>query len=177
MKIRCIAFCILLLVNIFVFSLVCLVNSELAQWGISIFVPGLFFFSSSILLDNWEGALVCTITGLFLDSVYQTPFGLLGITLPLLCLLGKGWLKNSSNNRPWRAVLFQVIANLFTGIFLFAVFFLKIPPYTNLDFTRLIIDLILSSIVIIPLCFWLHDFTVKIAEKLSVNSKIKVNSL
>ena len=177
MKNRNIPFFILLLINIFVLSLISLVNSELSRWGISIFLPGLFFLSSSILLNWWQGILGCTIIGLLLDSVYHTPFGFLGFTLPLLCLAGKRWLNNTSNNRPWRSVLFQVITNIGTGYFLFAALFIQDLSFNNLNFTRLMTDLILSSVLLIPLCFWLLDFTIIVVEKVSGNNVIKVDQL
>ena len=173
MKNRNITFFILLLINIFVLSLISLVNSELSRWGISMFLPGLFFLSSSILLNWWQSILGCTIVGLFLDSVYNTPFGFLGFTLPLLCLAGKRWLNNTSNNRPWRSVLFQVIMNIGTGFFLFVLLFIQDSSFNNLNINRLITDLILSSIILIPLCFWLLDFTIIAIEKVSGNNLVK----
>ena len=177
MKNRNIPFFILLLINIFVLSLISLVNSELSRWGISIFLPGLFFLSSSILLNWWQGILGCTIIGLFLDSVYHTPFGFLGFTLPLLCLAGKRWLKNTSNNRPWRSVLFQVITNIGTAFFLLAVLFIQDLSFNKFNFTRLITDLILSSILLIPLCIWLLEFTIIVIEKVSGKNVIKEGEL
>ena len=177
MKNRNIPFFILLLINIFVLSLISLVNSELSRWGISIFLPGLFFLSSSILLNWWQGILGCTIIGLFLDSVYHTPFGFLGFTLPLLCLAGKRWLKNTSNNRPWRSVLFQVITNMGTAFFLLAVLFIQDLSFNKFNFTRLITDLVLSSILLIPLCFWLLEFTIIVIEKVSGKNVIKEGEL
>lgn len=173
MKNRNITFLILLLINIFVLSLISLVNSEIAQWGIFIFVPGLFYLSSSILLNWWQGILGCLIIGLLLDSVYHTPFGFLGFTLPLLCLLGKGWLKNTSNNRPWRSVLFQVITNIGTGIGLFVVLIFQDLSLNNMILSRFITDLLLSSILLIPLCSWMIDFTNKIIEKISGKNFVK----
>lgn len=177
MKNRYIPFFILLLINIFVLSLISLVNSELSQWGIFIFVPGLFYLSSSILLNWWQGILGCSIIGFMLDSAYHTPFGFLGFTLPLLCLLAKGWLRNTSNNRPWRSVLFQVITNIGTGIALFFILFFQDLSLNNLKFSRLITDLLLSSILLIPLCFWMLDFTIKVIEKISGNNVIKETEL
>lgn len=177
MKNRYIPFFNVLLINIFVLSLISLVNSELSQWGIFIFVPGLFYLSSSILLNWWQGILGCSIIGLLLDSVYHTPFGFLGFTLPILCLLGKRWLKNTSNNRPWRTVLFQVTTNIGTGIGLLVVLFFQDISFKNLSFPRLITDLLLSSILLIPLCFWMLDFTIKVIEKISGNNVIKETEL
>ena len=177
MKNRNIPFFILLLINIFVLSLISLVNSELSRWGISMFLPGLFFLSSSILLNWWQSILGCTIIGLFLDSVYHTPFGFFGFTLPLLCIAGKRWLNNTSNNRPWRSVLFQVIMNIGTGFFLFVLLFIQDSSFNNLNINRLITDLILSSILLIPLCFWLLDFTIIVIEKISGNNLVKEDEL
>jgi hypothetical protein len=86
-------------------------------------------------------------------------------------------LKNTSNNRPWRSVLFQVITNIGTAFFLLAVLFIQDSSFNKFNFTRLITDLILSSILLIPLCFWLLEFTIIVIEKVSGKNVIKEGEL
>jgi len=53
----------------------------------------------------------------------------------------------------------------------------KQPSFNNLNINRLITDLILSSILLIPLCFWLLDFTIIAIEKVSGNNLVKEDEL
>jgi len=60
-----------------------------------------------------------------------------------------------------------------TAFFLLAVLFIQDLSFNKFNFTRLITDLILSSILLIPLCFWLLEFTIIIIEKVSGKNVIK----
>ncbi len=64
-----------------------------------------------------------------------------------------------------------------TAFFLLAVLFIQDLSFNKFNFTRLITDLILSSILLIPLCFWLLEFTIIIIEKVSGKNVIKEDEL
>ena len=133
-------FIFLLVINISTICLLTLINSRLSTWGIILFLPGLFFFSSCILLDTPRGMGICVITGLFLDVIYNTYFGFLGLTFPFLHILGKQWLKGTINNKPWRPVFFQLGTNI------------------------IIYESLIASILFIPICFWNFEFTMQIIK-------------
>ena len=64
-----------------------------------------------------------------------------------------------------------------TAFFLLAVLFIQDLSFNKFNFTRLITDLILSSILLIPLCFWLLEFTIIVIEKVSGKNVIKEDQL
>lgn len=64
-----------------------------------------------------------------------------------------------------------------TAFFLLAVLFIQDLSFNKFNFTRLITDLILSSVLLIPLCFWLLEFTIIIIEKVSGKNVIKEDEL
>lgn len=64
-----------------------------------------------------------------------------------------------------------------TAFFLLAVLFIQDLSFNKFNFTRLITDLILSSILLIPLCFWLLEFTIIVIEKVSGKNVIKEGEL
>jgi len=64
-----------------------------------------------------------------------------------------------------------------TAFFLLAVLFIQDLSFNKFNFTRLITDLVLSSILLIPLCFWLLEFTIIIIEKVSGKNVIKEDEL
>ncbi len=64
-----------------------------------------------------------------------------------------------------------------TAFFLLAVLFIQDLSFNKFNFTRLITDLILSSILLIPLCFWLLEFTIIVIEKVSGKNVIKEDEL
>ncbi len=64
-----------------------------------------------------------------------------------------------------------------TAFFLLAVLFIQDLSFNKFNFTRLITDLVLSSILLIPLCFWLLEFTIIVIEKVSGKNVIKEDEL
>jgi rod shape-determining protein MreD len=155
---------ILLLVNILIICLLTLVNSRLSSWGTILFLPGLFFFSSCIHLDTPKGIILCIITGLFLDVVYNTNFGFIGITLPILHISGKQWLKSTVNNKPWRPVFFQLFANIILSIIWFIILLFENKSNMKWEISRFMSEVFISSILFLPICFWNIEFTMRIIK-------------
>lgn len=155
-------FILLLLVNILTICLLTLINSRLSSWGIILFLPGLFFFSSCIHLDTPRGIFLCIITGLFLDVIYNTYFGFIGLTLPILHILGKEWLKGTVNNKPWRPVFFQLCANIILSIIWFAILLFENQFNMKWEISRFVSEILIASILFLPICFWNIEFTMHI---------------
>jgi rod shape-determining protein MreD len=103
--------------------------------------------------------IVCGITGLFLDVLLTTPLGLHGLSLPLFHILGKQWLRSIANHRLWRPVIFQFITNLIFIIIWYILLLFENQLIMKWYLARFVLDLLLSSIIIIPLSFWLTQFT------------------
>ena len=145
---------VILVINISTFTLLTFINSEIFRYGLFLYLPGLFFLNSSIYLNQIPGIIVCTITGLYLDVIYSTPFGLHAILLSLSYLIGSNWIKQNTNTKPWRIVLFQCTVNLFINIICFIILLSKKDLGVNWTVSRFLIDLVISALVMIPLAFW-----------------------
>ena len=157
-------FIFLLVINISTICLLTLINSRLSTWGIILFLPGLFFFSSCILLDTPRGMGICVITGLFLDVIYNTYFGFLGLAFPFLHILGKQWLKGTINNKPWRPVFFQLGTNIILSIAWFIILLFENQLNMKWEMNRFIYESLIASIIFIPICFWNFEFTMQIIK-------------
>ncbi len=143
-------------------ALLGLINSTLSKWGIFLYLPGVFFFFSCICLDMTRGMIACVITGLFLDLLYNSYFGYFGFTLALFHIFGKEWLRSTINNKPWRPVLFQWGANTILGILWYLILLIENQRGMYWETTRFISDIVISSIIIIPISFWVTKFNEKI---------------
>lgn len=155
---------ILLFVNFIMISLLGLINSKLSRWGIFLYLPGVFFFFSCISLDTTRGIIACVITGLFLDVLYNTYFGYFGLTLALFHIFGKEWLQSTINNKPWRPVLFQWGANTILGILWYLILLFENQLGMHWQTTRFISDIVVSTIIIIPISFWVTKFNEQIMQ-------------
>ena len=145
---------VILVTNISTFTLLTIINSEIYKYGFFLFLPGLFLFNSCIYLNQIPGIIVCTITGLYLDVTYQTPFGLNALLLSLFYLIGRNWTKQNKNTKPWRLALFQCIANIFINLICFIIALSKKDLSLNWTASRFLIDLVISALVMIPLAYW-----------------------
>ena len=143
-------------------SLITIVNSTLANWGLFLYLPGMLFLSTSLIFNSSKAFIICLITGLFLDEILDTPFGFHGVALPALQIISKEWLKYNGNNNCLRYVCFQLMSNILLTFALFLAFKLQNQQIIKWTLSRFATDLILSTIVFIPLCFWFHDLTTKI---------------
>ena len=157
-------FIIVLVVNLLIICLLTLVNSRLSRWGIFLYLPGLFFYISCVFLDRTRGMIVCGITGLFLDVLFITPLGLHALLLPLFHIFGKEWLRSIANHRVWRLVIFQLIVNLIFIIIWFILLSFEDKFVIKWHLSRFSLDLLLSSVVIIPLSFCISQFTDQLIE-------------
>ena len=144
-------------INLVTICLLTQVNSKLSQWGIFLYLPGLFFFLSCMFLDAKRGIITCILTGCFLDIILYTPFGFHGLSLTLFHTLGKEWLRGSGNYKLWRSVIFQLGTNMLLGIVWFIWLFSSNHMEMRWPFLRFCSDMFLSSILIIPLGFWLSQ--------------------
>jgi hypothetical protein len=152
----------MLLICFILISLITIVNSKLASWGLFLYLPGMFFLSTSIFFNSSKAFIICLITGLFMDVILITPFGYHGIVLPTLQILSKEWLKYNGNNNAFRYVCFQLISNILLTFILFLIFKFQKFQIIEWTFSRFSSDLILSTIVFIPLCFWFQDLVTRI---------------
>jgi len=145
---------VILVINIATFTLLTIINSEIYKYGIFLYLPGLFFFNSCIYLNQIPGIIVCAITGLYLDVTYSTPFGLHALLLSLSYLIGRNWIKQNTNTKPWRFALFQCTVNISINIICFIILISQKDLGLNWSASRFFTDLVISALVMIPLASW-----------------------
>ena len=61
----------ILIINITTITILTLINSELAIWGIFLYLPGMFFFTACKFLDLTKGILIVGIGGFVLDQILK----------------------------------------------------------------------------------------------------------
>ena len=167
---------VILVINIATFTLLTIINSEIYKYGIFLYLPGLFFFNSCIYLNQIPGIIVCTITGLYLDVTYSTPFGLHALLLSLSYLIGHNWIKQNTNTKPWRFALFQCIVNISINIICFIILLSKKDLGLNWVVSRFLIDLVISALVMLPLASWKMEMNrviiINIPKRILKNTEI-----
>ena len=167
---------VILVINIATFTLLTIINSEIYKYGIFLYLPGLFFFNSCMYLNQIPGIIVCTITGLYLDVTYSTPFGLHALLLSLAYLIGHNWIKQNTNTKPWRFALFQCIVNISINIICFIILLSKKDLSLNWTVSRFLIDLVISALVMLPLASWKMEMNrviiINIPKRILKNTEI-----
>ena len=151
--------CIVILINLLLISLIALINSRLSVWGIFLYLPGLFIILSSNILDVKNGIVASIITGIHLDTLLHTPLGFHAILLAFIFLLVREWQENHRVFKTWRPIFLQIIVNI---IFFFVWYFWLLikPPFAmSWEFSRFFSDLTISTLIMIPLGFWMTQLT------------------
>ena len=168
-------FIVVLGINLVTTCLLTMVNSRLSQWGIFLYLPGLFFFLSCMYLDSKRGFIICVLTGCFLDIILHTPFGFHALSLTIFHTLGKEWLRGSGNYKLWRSVIFQFGTNMLLGTVWFIWLFFNNNIEMRWPFPRFCSDMFISSIFIIPLGFWLSQVAEQLMKPIT-NQNLKTES-
>lgn len=151
--------CIVILINLLLISLIALINSSLSVWGVFLYLPGLFIILSSNILDVKNGIVASIITGIHLDTLLHTPLGFHAILLAFIFLLVREWQENHRVFKTWRPIFLQIIVNI---IFFFVWYFwllIKSPFAMSWEFSRFFADLTISTLIMIPLGFWMTQLT------------------
>lgn len=147
---------VILILSVFVCTIITVVNSTIIQWGIFFYYTGLFIVPSGIYLDFKRGCLATSIIGLYVDSIFNTPFGFHGLILPLTLIISKKWINEYIVRNNSKIILIQTI---FNSVFLFLLsMVLVIQEFNTLKLDRFLIDVSFSTILFIPVVIWQSDF-------------------
>ena len=135
---------VILILSVFVCTIITVVNSTIIQWGIFFYYTGLFIVPSGIYLDFKRGCLATSIIGLYVDSIFNTPFGFHGLMLPLTLIISKKWINEYIVRSNSKIILIQT---LFNSVFLFLLsMVLVIQEFNTLKLDRFLIDVSFSTI-------------------------------
>ena len=146
---------VLLGANLLTLTFLGCVNSKLGQFGFFLYLPGLFILPGALYLDHVRGMPVAFITGLLLDQQIESTFGFHAFVLAGMHALGSGWVRGSNFRKNLSPILFQLPANVLC--FVLWLTWIKVFENGSLDWTfgRWSVDLIASTIAMIPLAIWL----------------------
>ena len=149
---------VLLGANLLALTLIGSVNSKLGQFGLFVYLPGLFFLPGALYLDHPRGMTVAFLTGLFLDQQVETTFGFHAFVLAGMHALCSGWIRASNFRKDLSPLLFQLPANLLC--FVLWLLWVKVLQGGSLDWSlgRWSLDLLVSIFAILPLAIWLPSF-------------------
>lgn len=149
---------VLLGVNLLTLTILGCVNSKLGQFGFFLYLPGLFILPGALYLDHVRGMPVAFLTGLLLDQQIESSFGFHAFVLAGMHALTSGWVRGSNFRKDLSPILLQLPANALCFVLWFA--WIKFFESGSLDWTfgRWSVDLITSTIAMIPLAIWLPSF-------------------
>lgn len=154
----------ILLYSLIFTIMISFVNDRIIKWGFSLYLPGLFFLIPSIYLNFQSGFIICIIIGFFLDTIYNSPFGFHSISLTFFQIIGRMYLQDYVNNKVFRTLFIQCIANCLMLIILFLAIKLSIWESGEWSLGRFTIDIVLSSSILLALAYWQIEFVIKILK-------------
>jgi hypothetical protein len=155
---------VLLGANLVTLTLLGSVNSTIGQHGVFLYLPSLFFFPGALYLDNLRGIPLAFVTGLLLDQQIETAFGFHAFALSIFHLLGSNWARGVNYRRDLVPLILQLPANLL--FFILWLFWIKIFEDGQMEWAwgRWGIDLVISTLVLIPLAIWMPKFARSLLE-------------
>jgi len=149
---------VLLGVNLLTLTLLGCVNSKLGQFGFFLYLPGLFILPGALYLDHVRGMPVAFLTGLLLDQQIESTFGFHAFALAGMHALVSGWVRGGNVRKDLNPILLQLPAN----VLCFVLWLIWIKVFENgllvWTFGRWSVDLIASTVAMIPLAIWLPRF-------------------
>jgi hypothetical protein len=149
---------VLLGVNLVTLILLGSVNATIGQHGVFLYLPALFFLPGALCLDNSRGIPLAFVTGLLLDQQIETTFGFHAFALSTFHLLGSNWFRGVNYRKDLVTLALQLPANLL--FFILWLLWIKIFENGKMEWTwgRWGIDLIASTLALIPLAIWIPRF-------------------
>ncbi len=138
-----------------------LLNSTLNPWGIFLYLPGLFFLPHYQLLDSYRSLISLGLSGFFLDNLLNHGFGFHAFFLGFVYLLSKEFF-HFGKQGPKEIIIFQGITNFLLSItWLICCGFFH-SNYSNWDLSRFLPDILISTLILIPVSIWYAEFCNKI---------------
>jgi hypothetical protein len=157
--------------NLVVIGCVALLNSFLSPWGIFLYLPGLFVLPHYQLLDPYR-----SLVSILVSDLFNHLFGFHAFILGFIYLISKEYFhlgKQSSKE----IVAFQILANFVIALIWFFQCGFSQSTIGDWELIRFLPDLIVSSLVLIPVSAWqtslghsiLHHFEPSESQALTVS--------
>jgi len=166
-------FVTLLASNLILLFCLGILNANLGQLGFFVYAPILFFLPALLFLDRVRAIIILFISGILYDLSNYVLLGFHGFFLCFVYLLWQEIFKVSKRGIHSHPTIIQVFINLFLGLNWALFLNLFSSGKENWGWQRLIIDLSLSSLFIIPVGIWFPQFCSSLLDffKLNLNSK------
>jgi len=146
-----------------------ILNSNLGQIGFFLYAPILFFVPALLFLDCLRALIILFISGIIYDLSNHVLLGFHGFLLCFLYLLWQEIFKVGNGGIKSCPTIIQVFINLFLGLN-WAVFLILFSSGKEAwGWQRLITDLLLSSLFIIPTGIWFPQFCSSLLDFFKLN--------
>jgi hypothetical protein len=163
------SFIALFLANIFLLFCLNTLNSSLGCVGIFIYIPAIFFIPAVQYLDPFRAIFLLFISGLFYDLSNDTELGFHAFILCFCYLIYQEVFSLGRKHLTVHLIILQVSLNLIlvaTWIIFYSIFL----GNQNWTFGRICMDLVISSLAIIPIALWYPRFCESFVEFFRSNS-------
>ena len=168
---------VLCLSHILILFLGGLINELFGLVGIIFYFPGLFIFPTSLLLDRRYALPVLFLSGLAYDHSFGIAFGFHGIGLCFLYFITAQLFHSGQKSAPIRPATFQIACNVALAMSWFIALKLGILPHGDWSFFRFVLDLLCSTVLLIPLVHWYPVFCSCLIEGIYSRSVPKTKSI
>lgn len=155
---------VLLVSNLILLFCLDLINSTVGSWGFFLYVPALFFLPATLFLERLRALILLFLTGLLYDLSIHSTLGFHGFCLCTAYLIWQEIFKLGRKGLAHQPVSLQLGINLLFGVMwaLYAYFF---SSFTGVwEWSRIAMDLIFSSLLIIPIGIWFPRFCTSFTE-------------
>ena len=160
----------LFLANLFLIFCLNTINSTLGCFGIFIYIPAIFFIPTVQNLDHFRALFLLFISGLFYDLSILTELGFHGFIFCFCYLIWQEVFRLGKKSLLVHPIILQVSLNLIL-IVTWISYYSIILGNQNWTFGRIFMDLIVSSLAIIPIAFWYLRFCESLIEFFRANSR------
>jgi len=168
---------VLCLSHIFTLLLGGLINEVCGAIGVIFYFPALFVFPTSQLLGRVRALPVLFLTGLAFDHSFGTSFGFNGIGFCFLYFITAQLFHSGQKSAPIRPATFQIACNVALAMSWFIALKLGILPHGDWSFFRFVLDLLCSTVLLIPLVHWYPVFCSCLIEGIYSRSVPKTKSI
>ena len=153
----------LTLANLVLIGCIALVNSFISPYGFFIYLPGLLCIPQYQWLDPYRGLISLLISGFLWDHFFCHTFGFHAFLLSLLFLLVRQFLHSGKQTRQ-QILYFHLAINFILAASWFLTSNLMQTGLGDWKIGRFFSDLLLSSIILIPISFWHTQFSTKLVD-------------
>jgi len=162
-----ISFLTLMTCNALLVCCLTMINSTLGTFGLFLYLPGLLFLQTGLFLGTRQTLTLLFLTGLLYDHSVKSTFGFHGLCLCFSYLCIQEIFKLGKDFKFGQPLTVQVSLNLIIGIFWLAFSQISRPFSASWGIGQAILDLTISTILIIPIGAWYSSFCKRLIMKLS----------